>query len=253
MNQLVIIQNRQAVTNTLQIAESFEKQHPHVLRDIDALKKDVSNFGEMFFETETPDSYGRLRRTYLMNRDGFTLLAMGFNGKKALNFKLKYIQAFNQMEQRLLELNQPSYMILDPEKRAEKWIEEHKEKRLLETKNLVLEQHVNEMKPKASYYDLILQNKSLLTVNKIAKDYGMSATTFNRKLHELGIQYRQGETWLVYAKYQNKGYTHTEPYVINQYKSKIITKWTQKGRRFLYDVLKENGILPMIERDSKVV
>lgn len=146
-------------------------------------------------------------------------------------------------------INNPDFMIgLFQQLKIEK-----EEKQRLHTKNLVLEQHVNEMKPKASYYDLILQNKSLLTVNKIAKDYGMSATTFNRKLHELGIQYRQGETWLVYAKYQNKGYTHTEPYVINQYKSKIITKWTQKGRRFLYDVLKENGILPMIERDSKVV
>jgi len=252
MNQLVIIQNRQAVTTSLQVAEDFKKQHKDVLESIRNLIAENSATKNMFRE-DTYESRGKKYPMYYMNRDGFTLLAMGFNGKKALNFKLKYIQAFNQMEQRLLELNQPSYMILDPEKRAEKWIEEHKEKRLLHTKNLALEQHVNEMKPKASYYDLILQNKSLLTVNKIAKDYGMSATTFNRKLHELGIQYRQGETWLVYAKYQNKGYTHTEPYVINQYKSKIITKWTQKGRRFLYDVLKENGILPMIERDSKVV
>jgi len=252
MNQLVIIQNRQAVTTSLQVAENFKKQHKDVLENIRNLIAENSATKNMFHE-DTYESRGKKYPMYYMNRDGFTLLAMGFNGKKALNFKLKYIQAFNQMEQRLLELNQPSYMILDPEKRAERWIEEHKEKRLLQNKNLVLEQHVNEMKPKASYYDLILQNKSLLTVNKIAKDYGMSATTFNRKLHELGVQYRQGETWLVYAKYQNKGYTHTEPYVVNQYKSKIITKWTQKGRRFLYDILKENGILPMIERDSKVV
>ena len=107
--ELVVIQNRQAVTTSLQVAESFEKRHDHILRDIEALKKDVPNFGEMFHESETPDSYKRMRKTYYMNRDGFTLLAMGFNGKKALEFKLKYIQAFNQMEQTLLEQPQPDY------------------------------------------------------------------------------------------------------------------------------------------------
>lgn len=106
---LVVIQNRQAVTTSLQVAESFEKRHDHILRDIKTIKKDVPNFGEMFFETNSPDRYGRDRRIYLLNRDGFTLLAMGFNGKKALQFKLKYIEAFNQMEQSLLEQRQPTY------------------------------------------------------------------------------------------------------------------------------------------------
>ncbi|MFJ7951575.1 Rha family transcriptional regulator [Lysinibacillus sp. NPDC096418] len=99
--ELVVIQNRQAVTTSLQVAENFEKRHDHILRDIEALKKDVPNFGEMFYDGETPDSYNRMRKTYYMNRDGFTLLAMGFNGKKALDFKLKYIEAFNQMEEQL--------------------------------------------------------------------------------------------------------------------------------------------------------
>ena len=99
--ELVIMRDRQAVTTSLQIAENFEKKHQHVLRDIDALKQDVSNFGQMFFDTEIPDSYGRPQRAYLMNRDGFTLLAMGFTGKEALEWKVKYINAFNAMEQEL--------------------------------------------------------------------------------------------------------------------------------------------------------
>ena len=99
--ELVIMRDRQAVTTSLQIAENFEKKHQHVLRDIDALKQDVSNFGQMFIESNQPDSYGRDRRIYYMNRDGFSLLAMGFTGKKALQFKLKYIDAFNQMEKQL--------------------------------------------------------------------------------------------------------------------------------------------------------
>ncbi len=104
MQNLVIMHNQQAVTNSLKVAESFEKQHKHILRDIDSLKEDVPNFGLIFFETTEPDSYGRDRRIYLMNRDGFSLLAMGFTGSKAIQFKLKYINAFNQMEK---ELNKP--------------------------------------------------------------------------------------------------------------------------------------------------
>lgn len=98
MTDLVIMKDRQAVTSSLNVAENFEKRHDNTLRDIDQLKKDVLNFEEMFFEANEPDSYGRDRRVVYMNRDGFTILAMGFTGKKALQFKLKYIEAFNKME-----------------------------------------------------------------------------------------------------------------------------------------------------------
>ncbi|HCG4535531.1 TPA: phage regulatory protein/antirepressor Ant [Salmonella enterica subsp. enterica serovar Typhi str. AG3] len=109
MSDLIIIKNRQAVTSSLQVAENFEKRHDHILRDIEALKNDIPNFGEMFYESTTADKYGRARKIFYMNRDGFTLLAMGFNGKKALEFKLKYIEAFNKMEQTILQPEQPNY------------------------------------------------------------------------------------------------------------------------------------------------
>lgn len=118
------------------------------------------------------------------------------------------------------------------------------------TENLVLSQQVHELKPKASYYDLVLQNKSLLSVSKIAKDYGMSAIALNKKLHNLGVQYKQGDIWLLYSKYQDKGYTQTTTHVIDSETSKISTKWTQKGRLFIYDLLKREGILPVIEREN---
>ncbi len=99
MKDLITINNNgQPVASSRDIAEHFEKNHNHVLRDIDTLKKDVSNFGQMFFNVEIPDSYGRPQRAYLMNRDGFSLLVMGFTGKSALEWKLKYIEAFNRME-----------------------------------------------------------------------------------------------------------------------------------------------------------
>ncbi|WEA56780.1 Rha family transcriptional regulator [Pediococcus pentosaceus] len=102
MNELVIMKDQQAVTTSLQVAEVFGKNHRDVLRTIDDLK-DVRNFTQMFSDGIEPDSYGRDRRIYYMNRDGFTLLAMGFTGKKALDFKLKYIEAFNNMEEAIKE------------------------------------------------------------------------------------------------------------------------------------------------------
>jgi len=168
MNQLVIIQNRQAVTTSLQVAEDFGKEHKHVLDSIGELINGLAEnpaYSEspMFYKDEYVHPQNKQKYPmYYMNRDGFTLLAMGFNGKKALNFKLKYIQAFNQMEQRLLELNQPSYMILDPEKRAEKWIEEHKEKRLLENK-------IEEQKPLVSFAERCLKSKDSILVRELAK------------------------------------------------------------------------------------
>ena len=114
---------------------------------------------------------------------------------------------------------------------------------------LVAEQQVQELKPKATYYDLVLQNKSLLSVSKIAKDYGMSARALNKLLHELGVQYKQGDIWLLYVKHQDKGYTHTSTYALDEEHSKVTTKWTQKGRLFIYDLLKDNNILPTIERN----
>lgn len=115
---------------------------------------------------------------------------------------------------------------------------------------LVAEQQVNELKPKATYYDLVLQNKSLLSVSKIAKDYGMSARSLNKLLHSLGVQYKQGDIWLLYAKYQDKGYTHTSTYALDEEHSKVTTKWTQKGRLFIYELLKDNDILPVIEQEA---
>ena len=96
--------NKEEVTvvTSLDVAETFEKRHDHVLRDVEKLKKDIPNFGEMFFETTMPDSYGRSQKSFLMNRDGFTLLVMGYTGEKAMKFKLAYIKQFNAMEQALI-------------------------------------------------------------------------------------------------------------------------------------------------------
>lgn len=113
---------------------------------------------------------------------------------------------------------------------------------------LIAEQRVNELQPKADYYDKILANPGLLPISVIAKNYGMSANKMNQVLHDLGVQYKQGGTWLLYSNYQNEGYTHTEMKLWEgSTKMKPNTKWTQKGHLFIYDFLKKHDILPTIE------
>ena len=130
---------------------------------------------------------------------------------------------------------------------------EAKEKaRQLELENAQHKQIIKELQPKASYYDLILQNSSLMPISKIAKDYGMSGRAMNKLLHELGVQYKMGNTWLLYQDYADMGYTQSKTHVIDAKRSVMHTYWTQKGRLFLYDLLKnEKGLLPVIERDTK--
>ena len=119
----------------------------------------------------------------------------------------------------------------------------------LELENAKNKQIIGELKPKASYYDLILQNKSLMPISQIAKDYGMSGKAFNKLLHELGVQFKQGNTWLLYQGYADQGYTQSRTFAIDAERSRMHTYWTQKGRLFLYDLLKnERSLLPVIER-----
>lgn len=122
----------------------------------------------------------------------------------------------------------------------------------LSLENKMKDQRINELKPKADYTDMILSSKSLVTTTQIAKDYGMSGKAFNQLLHKYGIQYIQSGQWLLYSKYQSEGYTSSETIRIQHrdgtYGAKMNTKWTQKGRLFLYNKLKSKGTLPMIER-----
>ena len=134
--------------------------------------------------------------------------------------------------------------------------EERAARKALELDNQVKSQQIAELQPKATYYDLILQCKDLLSVTEIAKDYGMSAKGLNTMLHELGVQYNQSGVWFLYAKYQHEGYTQTKTQNYNRpdgtQGSKVHTYWTQKGRLFIYNLLKSEGILPTIEIEDAV-
>ncbi len=238
MNNLVIMKNQQAVTSSLQVAETFGKQHKNVVQAIENKISSAENSAlleNMFVEGQYTASNGKSNPMYYMNRDGFAFIVMGFTGHKADNFKLQYIDAFNEMEHQV-KFQVPSTL---PE--ALRLAADQAEK-------------ISVLQPKADYTDKMLANPGLETTSVIAKNYGYSTREFNKLLHGLGIQYKQGKTWLLYAKYQDLGYTHVEPYGYTNSegidKVRNTMKWTQKGQEFLYSFLKSKGILPRIEQTA---
>ena len=247
MTNLVEVNNEQVVTTSIMVAESFGKRHDHVLQDIKNLTTENSGVKNMFEKTTYTNSRNREYPMYLINRDGFTLLAMGFTGKEALQFKLQYINAFNQMEEYIKDENKNkihSYMIEDPIARAEQWIVEQKNK-------IALEQKVAEYQPKVQYYDEVLQSDNLMTVTQIAKEFGMYAKQLNLILHKKKIQFKNNGQWLLYSQYQDKGYTKSvtslDPFGktgSTEGALHVYTKWTQKGREFIHNTLAKDGIYP---------
>lgn len=147
-----------------------------------------------------------------------------------------------------------SYQIDDPIERAKRWIAEQEERAQLALTVSVQNQQIAELQPKASYYDVVLNCKDLLSIGKIAKDFGKSAVWLNKWLHEKGVQYKQGDIWLLYQKYAEMGYTSTKTQTFagddGETHSKVHTYWTQKGRLFIYDLLKADGVLPLVEQDK---
>ena len=123
----------------------------------------------------------------------------------------------------------------------------------LEAQIAVQNQQLAELQPKVTYYDKILNCPDLVTVNTIAKDYGWSAIKLNGYLHEHGIQFKQGDIWHLYQKYAEKGYAATRTHIYTgsdgEQHSREHTYWTQKGRLFIYELLKSDSVLPIMERE----
>lgn len=132
--------------------------------------------------------------------------------------------------------------------------QEQDKRKALELENSQQKQMLQEAQPKLEYVDQILSCPDAINITQIAKDYGMGGATMNKILHEFGIQYKMNDQWLLYEKYSKHGYTksNTDCYEgrDGNPRSKIRTKWTQKGRMFLYEKLKEKGILPLIEQEA---
>ena len=259
MNQLVFIENNRVVTDSLTVAEVFGKDHRNVVRDIEVQIEKLNEAGEgrwgvlNFEQTHYQHPQNKQwYKKYLLTEEAFTLVAMSYTTPEAMKMKVRFIEEFKRMRAELEKQKQPFKLPTTYKEALLQLVEQVERNEQLQLQNAQKDQIIKELQPKATYYDLILQNKSLISISKIAKDYGMSAMKMNQLLHQLGIQYKQGDCWLLYSKYQDKGYTQSKTHTIDSETSKMHTYWTQKGRLFIYEMLKNKlGILPLIERDEQ--
>ena len=241
MNEIILSEkNGQVLASSREVAEKFGKAHDKVKRSIKSFEKDVAIFGEMFILSYYDDSYGRKQEEYLMTRDGFSLLCMGFTGKKALEWKLKYIDAFNQMEDRLKNGNQlteeEKLKLMLFSKDASEVAYAHN--RLIELATAPLIAENEELKPKAEYHDEVLKKDGLITTTVVAKDLGFSsANKLNKVMNANHIIFKnQSGTWCPYAEYEwliEDNYADYESYT-NEH-SKPCLKWTEKGRKWIVE------------------
>lgn len=155
-----------AVVSSRVVAEELNKNHQHVLRDLETIKSHSPNLDSEIIDSEFTNTRGRKYREYLLTKDGFTLYMFNIQGHN--DFKMAYINKFNEMER---QIAQPvaSYMIEDPVKRAELWIEEQKEKQHLLEQNTVQQKQIEEYKPKALFADAVNSSNSSILVGELAK------------------------------------------------------------------------------------
>ena len=193
------------------------------------------------------------RGGWLINESGLYSLIMSSKMPKAKQFK-RWVTSEVLPSIRKHGLYAVDEVLADPDILISALMELKEERRkakALEDTVAVQNQQIAEMRPKASYYDVVLNCKDLVSISVIAKDYGWSAKRMNDYLHEKGVQYRQGKIWLLYQKYAERGYTNTKthsyPGSDGDLHTSVHTYWTQAGRLFIYGLLKEDGIFPVME------
>lgn len=253
-NEIQVINNNgELVVSSRQIAENFGKRHDNIMRDIGGLLN-FEDTQKMFYKSSYINTQnGQEYTEYLMNRDGFCLLVMGFTGKEALAWKLKYIEAFNAMEKKLKELSAP--LSIDDTLNADvlyliasKWKADSDKRKELEVrvaelevqiKTQVKEQPVISEATKVALKEAEVDSHRLYTVGEIAREYGLpDAKILNRILNDLGIQYKVKSYWVLAEKYNKCGYA---VHVSHSSNSKFL-KWTLKGKKFIGEELAKAGM-----------
>lgn len=209
------------------VAEGLGKRHDHVIRDLENILTNP-NLGALILLSNYVDSKGETRKEYLLTKDGFLLYMFSIRGYE--EFKLAYIREFDRMKEELEKQNKIPQSFSEALLLAGR-IQAEKERLELENK---------QMKPKVEYVDNVLVSETLLTTTQIAKDFGLSAIKLNKILHEQGVQYKQSNQWLLYAKYLQEGLCQSNTYLCEDGEARFLTKWTQKGKMFIYNLLKKN-------------
>ncbi len=244
--------NPQTMTS-LQIAEVTGKRHSDVMRDVrNLLEQGVQerNFALSYTIRELPNGGSKQEPYYNLTKTGCLILASGYNAL----LREKIINRWLELETATV-LNIPktySQALMLAARQAEQ-IEEQQRLLLVQGEQIAeKDKAIAELHEKTSYLDQILNSKTTVTTTQIAADYGMSAKKFNIHLRNLKIQRKVGGQWILYAPYNTMGYTHSETFIPNgSVSGKVVmnTKWTQKGRLFLYETLKKNSVLPLIEQN----
>ena len=229
-------------------------------RTADAIRAHVDDDDKGVGEIQTP---GGKQKIIIINESGLYSLVLSSKLPTAKKFKhwiTSEVLPAIRKHGAYMTPGKIEEVLLNPDtliKLAQRLKEETAARKNAELEAAGYKQMFNELKPKADYTDRILASKGTVPITAIAKDYGMSAAAFNRLLHGYGVIYRIGKQWFLYAKYQAKGYTHSKTFDFKHSDGrpdcKMQTEWTQKGRLFLYQLLKKHGVLPMIERDEEAV
>jgi hypothetical protein len=254
MKELVKINSSgRDVTTSLIVAEVFGKEHSKVCRDIENLSCSetfrLANFGDTPY---THPQNGQTYRMYEMTKDGFSFLVMGYTGEKAGKFKETFINEFNKRENLL---KSEDYILMRSQQILQKRIELAEQKvKQLQVENNEQKKLIAQMQKGNDYLNVILESKGTLATTQVAADYGMSAVSFNKRLKEMRIQRKVNGQWILYTEFMGKGYVHSKTIAFQHSDgrpdTRLSTEWTQRGRMFLYNALKEAGILPLIERTA---
>lgn len=245
MDELKLI-NGKAVMNSRDVAKMIDKNHAHLMRDITRYINDLSADPKLdslnfFLESSYLDKQGKDRPCYLLTKQGCEFVANKMTGTKGSLFTARYVNLFNEYEdhQRRLAYQNPEWPI--PATYAEAL-------QLAATQTAKLEKQ----KPMIDYYKSQMRNPGLMTITEIAKDYGWSAVKMNRELAKRKVQYRQGQHWVLYSQYADKGYASYEAFAYKDDNKRSGVhnnlKWTQRGRKFIYDLLAKDGIRPTLEQ-----
>ena len=259
MNELKVVEQREVLGKDFKIYGDFENPlffAKDVAAWIEHSQADVmiKNVDESEKVLNTIKTLGGLQESWFLTEDGLYEILMTSRKPIAKQFKKEVKQILKDIRKNGLYATER--LLDDPDLLINALLNlkaERESKKKLESEIAAKNQIIGELKPKADYVDWILQNTGLVNINAIAKDYGMSARQMNKILHELKVQYHQDGQWLLYAKYQSCGYTHSKTIDFQRTDGRsdvrLHTQWTQKGRLFIYELLKtQKGILPLIEQ-----
>ena len=250
MNELIKVEtvNGMNVVSSRDIAEGLGKRHSDVLESITKIiQNNSTEISAQYIISNYKDKSGKSNKEYLLTKDGFILYMFNIQGYQ--DFKMAYINKFNEMEKALKNKFQVPTNFKEALLLAVKQQEKIEE---LQEEVEIRGQLIGELKPAKDYLDTILASGDTMKITQIASDYGLSAVALNKILNEQRIIRKVNKQWILYNNYTNKGYTKSHTFKVNENKTIIETVWTQKGRLFIHETLTKLGYKANMDKELEV-